>query len=265
MTAKGLEWVKRNAKYDVLLVLSPIMSLILWEILVRVGLMDHRFFPAPTTVIGTLFRIIVNGQLLDHVSISLYRMAIGFLLGSFAGIVLGLLMGWLKIFYAIFDPLISAVYPIPKTALLPVIFLIFGIGELSKIVIVAIAAFFMAVINTTAGVLSIDPVIIDAARNFGARRGKLFRHVLMPGALPSIFTGLRLALGASLLVIVAAEFVASNEGIGYLIWISWQTLATEKMYAGLIVIAILGILSSYGLKKLGNYLMPWSVDVGEKM
>lgn len=93
----------------------------------------------------------------------------------------------------------------------------------------------------------------------------MFRYVFMPSALPYIFTGLRLALGVSLLVIVAAEFVASNEGIGYLIWISWQTLATERMYTGLIVIAILGILSSYGLKKLRNYLMPWSVDVRERM
>ncbi len=265
MTEKILEWIKRNAKYDVWPVLSPIMVLLLWEFLARVNLIDQRFFPAPTSIIGSLSRMIANGQLLDHVSISLYRMTIGFLIGSIAGILLGLLMGWLKIFYVIFDPLISAIYPIPKTALLPVVFLIFGIGELSKIVVVAIAAFFMVVINTTAGVLSIDPVIIDAARNFGARRGKMFRYVFIPSALPSIFTGLRLALGASLIVIVAAEFVASNKGIGYLIWSSWQTLATEKMYAGLIVISILGVLSTYGLKELASHLMPWSVDIREKM
>jgi NitT/TauT family transport system permease protein len=171
------------------------------------------------------------------------------------------MIGWFRGVKAFADPIIAATYPIPKISLLPLLLVIFGIGETSKVVTVAIAGFFLVLITTAHGVTQIDHVLIQAAENYGARRWNLFTKVILPASMPSIFTGLRLALGVSLLIIVAAEFVAANRGIGYLIWISWSTLSVGKMYAGLIIIAFLGVLFTSGLEFAGRKLMPWSKDI----
>jgi ABC-type nitrate/sulfonate/bicarbonate transport system permease component len=155
------------------------------------------------------------------------------------------------------DPVISAVYVLPKIAILPLVMLVFGIGELSKIVIVGIASFFLVLINTTAGVRDIEPIFFEAGRNYGANRLQMFIHVIIPGALPIIFAGLRLSLGTALIVIIAAEFVAAKYGLGYLIWFSWQTLLTENMFAGLVIIMLLGAFFTSGLQAIEKWLMPW--------
>ena len=166
----------------------------------------------------------------------------GFFISAALGIPLGLLIGWSKGIRAFMDPIIAATYPIPKISLLPLLLVIFGLGEASKVVTVVIAGFFLVLISTVHGVTHIEPVLVQAAQNYGAKGWQLFAKVILPAALPSIFTGLRLSLGVSLLIIVAAEFVAANRGIGYLIWISWSTLSVGKMYVGLVVIAFLGVL-----------------------
>jgi NitT/TauT family transport system permease protein len=243
--------------------LSPFFVLILWEITVRVGLLDDRFFPPPTVVVVTLIEMISTGELFDHLLISLQRIFFGFFLGAVPGVILGLIMGWNRWVRAFLDPIVSAIYPIPKLSLLPLILIIFGIGEMSKVIIVAIAGLFLVLINTTAGVMNVDPVLIQAGRNYGAKGVSLFTKVILPATLPAIFTGLRLSLGICLLVIVAAEFVAANHGIGYLIWISWSTLSVKKMYVGLVVIAFLGILFTKGLEDLGKRLMPWMQGIND--
>jgi ABC-type nitrate/sulfonate/bicarbonate transport system permease component len=182
---------------------------------------------------------------------------LGFFLGAVPAVVLGLIMGMSRAIRIILDPVIAATFPLPKIALLPLIMLLFGIDELSKVVIVAVACFFPILINAMNGVRGIPPILFEAGRNYGADRLRMFLHVTLPGSLPSIFTGLRLGLGIALTVIVAAEFLAAQEGIGYLIWVSWQTLLTENMFVGFIIIAILGILTTEGLQKLEKYLMPW--------
>ncbi len=183
--------------------------------------------------------MINSGELWEHLGISLQRIVLGFLLGSIPGILIGLLMGWFRGVRAFVDPIVAATYPIPKISLLPLLLVIFGLGETSKVVTVAIAGFFLVLISTAHGVMRIDPILVQAAHNYGATGWKLFAKVIMPACLPAIFTGLRLSLGVSLLIIVAAEFVAANRGLGYLIWISWSTLSVGKMYVGLVVIAIL--------------------------
>lgn len=244
--------------------LSPLIVLLMWEITVQVGILDRRFFPPPSTVLQVLFEMVISGELLSHLGISLQRIMLGFLLGTVPGIILGLLMGWFKGVRAFLDPIVAATYPIPKIAILPLLLLIFGLGEASKVAIVAIGGFFLALITTAHGVMCIDPVLIQAAQNYGATGWKLFAKVILPASLPSIFTGLRLSLGVSLIVIVAAEFVAANRGIGYLIWISWSTLSVGKMYVGLVAIAVLGVLSTSGLERLGRRLMPWAQDIQER-
>jgi NitT/TauT family transport system permease protein len=243
--------------YRIISYLSPILVLLLWEFTVRVGILDYRFFPPPSVVLGTLIEMIVSGELFDHLFISLQRILLGFVLGAIPGIIIGLLMGWNRWVRAFLDPIIAAVYPIPKISLLPLILIIFGLGELSKVITVAIAGFFLILLTTAHGVMNIDPILIQAAKNYGAKGISLFTKVILPASLPSIFSGLRLSLGISLLIIVAAEFVAANRGIGYLIWISWSTLSVKKMYVGLVVIAVLGLIFTRSLEYLGRKLMPW--------
>jgi len=259
----------------------PILLLVLWESAVALKWLDARFFPAPSTVGVALWNLIANGELLGpfwllpgkvragdwsgvlkvfeegHLWISLFRIFSGFLLGAIPGIILGVIMGMNRTIRVAFDPVISAVYVLPKIAILPLVMLIFGIGEISKIVIVGIASFFLVLINTTAGVRDIEPIFIEAGQNYGASRWQMFYHVIIPGALPIIFAGLRLSLGTALIVIIAAEFVAAKYGLGYLIWFSWQTLLTENMFAGLVIIMILGALFTSGLQAIEKWLMPW--------
>lgn len=250
----------KESQYRLVSLVSPILFLLVWEFTVRIGILDYRFFPPPTVVIITLIEMIMSGELFDHLFISLQRILLGFLLGAVPGVILGLLIGWNRWFRAFLDPLISAFYPIPKISLLPLILIIFGIGEMSKVIIVAIAGMFQVLLTTAHGVRNIDPVLIQAGKNYGAKGFTLFSKVILPASLSSIFSGLRLSLGICLLIIVAAEFVAANHGIGYMIWISWSTLSVKKMYVGLVVIAALGILFTRGLESLGKRLMPWVQD-----
>lgn len=254
----------KEGLYRSVSILSPFIVLVLWEGTVRAGILDYRFFPAPSMVSVVLFEMVKSGEIFEHVAISLQRMIIGFFLGAIPGIILGMLMGWSRGVRAFLDPLVSALYPIPKLSLLPLILLLFGIGELSKVVVIAIACFFTVLISTAHGVMRIDLTLVQAAQNYGARGWKLFTKVILPASLPAVFTGLRLALGICLIIIVAAEFVAANKGIGYLIWISWSTLSVGKMYAGLVVIAILGLIFTSGLERLGKALMPWAEDVQQR-
>jgi ABC-type nitrate/sulfonate/bicarbonate transport system permease component len=259
----------------------PLLLLALWEFVVRVNWLDVRFFPAPSMVLVALIDLTAKGDLIGkvwllpgliasgdwsgmqkaivegHLWISLFRIFGGFFLGAIPGIALGVLMGMNRSIRIALDPVISAVYVLPKIAILPLVMLIFGIGETSKIVIVGISSFFLVLINTMVGVRDIEPIFLEVAKNYGANRWQMFWHVIIPGALPVIFAGLRLSLGTALIVIIAAEFVAAQYGLGYLIWFSWQTLLTENMFAGLVVVMALGALFTGGLQFIEQRLMPW--------
>lgn len=253
-------YTKTEGLYRLISLLSPLLLLLVWEGLVQLKLLDYRFFPPPSTIFVIFGRMVMTGELWGHLSISLWRVLAGFAVGALPAVTLGLLMGWFRGLHAFFDPLIAAIYPVPKIALLPLFLIWFGLGETTKIVTVAVAVFFVVLITTVNGVRLVEPVLIEAAQSYGASGWRLFSKVILPATLPAIFTGLRLGLGVALLVIVGAEFVASNKGIGYLIWISWSTLSVNKMYVGLVTIAIIGLLSTNGLEWLRRWLMPWAQD-----
>lgn len=236
---------------------APLALIALWETVVRAGILDARFFPPPSLVLAALWRLVADGSMAQHTGASVVRVLAGFAIGGAAGLAAGLLLGTVRPLRVALEPTISALYVIPKVAILPLVMLIFGLGEASKIAIVAIATFFIVVINTTAAVIGVEPIYLEAGRAFGARRLTMFAHVILPGALPAIFTGLRLALGTALIVIIAAEFVAAREGIGYFVWFAWNTLRPEEMFAGFIVIGILGTLSYAAVRWAGHRLMPW--------
>ncbi len=244
----------------VLAALTPAVLLLLWEILANVGVVDMRFFPPPSRILSAGANLFQSGEMLHHLGASLYRILLGFALGSAIGIAVGLTLGSFHLLRVMFDPVLSGLYVIPKIAILPLIMLIFGLGETSKVVVVALATFFVVAINSLAGVRQIDTVLIEAGRNFGANSWQMFWHVILPGSLPSVFTGLRLGAGTALLVIIAAEFVAASEGIGFLIWQSWSTLVTENMFVGLMLVAALGMLFSWALDRLAAFVAPWRPD-----
>ena len=220
-----------------------------------------RFFPAPTSIIDTFLSLIKSGELLIDIKDTLGRVAVGLVFGCIPGLVLGVLMGLSRPIRAFFKPMVAALFPIPKIAILPLIMLIFGLGEMSKYVSVAIGVVFLVLINTMAGVMNIDKIYLDVGKNFGANRWQFFRTIAIPGAMPAIFTGFQLSLGVALIVIVATEFVGAKTGIGYLIWQSWQTFSVEAMYCGLVVCAFLGFLAQLLLDTLQRFVIPWKPDL----
>ncbi len=256
-------WLDRAGLERVLSVLSPVLLLTLWQIgtLVRKGdgmtLIDTRFFPAPTSILQALVQMLQTGELLNHLGISLTRIAIGFCIGAVPGVIVGIAMGLFGPIRAVIQPLVDGTFPIPKIAILPLFIMIFGIGEESKYAIIAVAVIYLVLINTVAGVRNIDKIYLDVGKNFHASRLMMFTDVALPGALPLIMAGLKLGMGVALLVIVSAEFVGARSGIGYLIWSSWQVFQVEKMYVGLAVIALVGFASAIVLNYLERFLIPW--------
>ena len=236
--------------------LSPLLLLALWEVLVRVRVLDARFFPAPLSIVSTFLELAWT-SLPGHIGVSLSRAAVGFVLGAVPAILIGVVMGLVPLVRAGMQPIVGALFPVPKVAILPLVMLIFGLGEQSKWAIIAIGVFFQVLISTAAGVANIERIYLDVGRNFGASRLATLSTIALPGALPMIFAGLRLGWGVSLLLLVTAEMVAAKSGLGYLIWQSWQTFAIEEMYVGLVTIAGLGILSFWLLDAIESWLLPW--------
>jgi ABC-type nitrate/sulfonate/bicarbonate transport system permease component len=245
------------ARERVLTIVSPLVVLSVWQAVSQLGLVDIRFVPSPVSIAVAAFHLAQSGELWAHVSISLWRLSMGFLVGAVPGFLIGLLMGLSPWARAILDPLVAATYPIPKIAILPLIMLLFGVGEASKVAIIAIAVVYLVLLNTMTGVMTIDRIYFDVAKTFGASWRKTFTRLILPASLPLIFAGLRLSIGVALIVIVSAEFLAAKAGIGYLIWTSWETLVIENMFVGLIVITVLGVVATGILKELEHALVPW--------
>jgi NitT/TauT family transport system permease protein len=248
----------RRRTLELVLTLSaPLLLLVGWEFLSRSGRINEIFWPPPSSLWGTAVSMIREDDLLGDIRISLARILGGFTLGAIPGIVLGLAMGLSWQIRVFMMPIATALYAIPKIALLPLVIIALGTGETAKVTIVAISIFFLVALNTMSGVLALDPMFRDVARNFGANRFALFRTVAFPGSLPAIFTGLRLALGFSLIVIVGTEFLSPKQGIGSLIWESYSILAIKKMYVGLIVTGLLGWLLILALDLIERLVIPW--------
>jgi ABC-type nitrate/sulfonate/bicarbonate transport system permease component len=239
-------------------------GLILWQWLSISGYISQLFFPAPSSILSTLSKMIVQGTIFPHIKATVSRLVLGFLIGGSAGLFLGLSMGWSQRLRTIVDPMIAAIHPIPKIAIFPLIMIIFGIGEASKVAAIAIAAFFPMLINSMAGVRQLNPVYFEVTHNYGASAWKTFSRVVFPGSLPSILAGLRLALNTSMVIAIAVELLAAKEGLGVVIWFSWQTLRIEELYASLIVIAVLGVGINLTLQFLTRRLAPWSIDETER-
>jgi ABC-type nitrate/sulfonate/bicarbonate transport system permease component len=243
--------------YQLLSIASPLALLLLWDVCVRLGFVDARFFPAPSTVAQTLWAMAKSGELWLNTEASLIRLFWGFLVGGIPALGLGIAMGLSPLLRAIVEPLIAATYPIPKSAIMPLILLIFGLGEASKIAMVAIGVFFPVAMNAVTGVLEINKIYLDVGRNYQASRWQVFRTIALPGALPFIMTGIKLGVGLGLILIAISEMLGAKSGLGYLIWNAWQILDVNVMYVGLFMIALLGFLFTHFLNALERWVVPW--------
>jgi len=240
-----------------LTVAGPALVIGVWELLSRAELIDSRFWPAPSALWVTAMELIEDGSLTGNLRITVERIVLGFLLGTIPGAVLGLAMGLFWPVRAFFMPISTVIYAIPKITLLPLMIIAFGTGEISKMVTVALSIFFLVALSAMNGVLELDRTYRDVARNLGASRYELFTTVALPGALPSIFTGMRLALGFALVVVVGTEFVSAKDGLGYMVWNSYQTLRIREMFVGLAATALLGWALTIALGLLETWALPW--------
>ncbi|SAL43080.1 aliphatic sulfonates transport permease [Caballeronia peredens] len=250
-------WFSGNNRDRMISIASPIVLLIVWQILAETGVIDERFFPAPSKVFGTFIGLVNDGSLWENTWATLQRLFWGTLAGGIPALILGVAIGLSRPLRAVFDPLIAATYPVPKSAIFPLLLLICGLGEASKIVMVAIGVFFPVLINTATGVLEINKIYLDVGRNFRASRWQVFRTIALPGAVPHIMSGIKLGIGLGLMLIAIAEMIGSKSGLGYMIWNAWELLSVETMYVGLLVIAALGYGISVLLTELERKLIPW--------
>jgi NitT/TauT family transport system permease protein len=234
--------------------------LVLWELLTRTGWVPALFLPSPLGVVAAGLDMLRSGELLAHVGASLGRILVGFAVGALGGVAVGLALGVFSLAEAVGNPLIAATFPIPKIALLPLLILWLGIGEASKVAVITLGVFFPMAINTYTGVRHADPLLLRAAVSFGAGRWSLIRKVMLPSALPMIFAGLKLGAGTSLLLLVAAEMIAANSGIGFLILNEQNLMETTTLMVGIVALSLLGLCSHWLLTRLERLAIPWNAD-----
>lgn len=240
--------------------LTPILLLVVWEGVVRLRIVDPIYLPPPSLVFVGFYELILSGELWTHIRASMTRVFSGYLLAAFWGIGLGLLLGWFRSLAAFFEPLIELFRPISAIALIPLAILWFGIGETSKIFLILYGTFFPILLNTIAGVRNTERVFIRAAMTLGAGRARILRTVVVPSALPFIYTGLRISMGIAMIVIISSEMVAADNGLGWFILDSERVYKTDLMVAGIITISVLSLAIDFGLRRLRGFLFPWWRD-----
>jgi len=245
-------------RYEVALGIAvPVLLLVAWEVASKTGLLDTRFFPAPTDLWSTAVSLYRSGDIERFAWESFRRVLEGFFLGSAVGLLAGIGLGSSRMVRAALEPVVYAFWTIPKLALLPLLLLFFGLGEMPIIILIAIECMFLVLIPTTAAIVAVPESYREAARSFGASSWQQLRSVVLPGALPQIMVAMRLSAGASVLVMVAAEYVDAKSGIGYFIFNSWQLFATNQMYVGIITVAIMGTLWTLLVAWVGRMLTRW--------
>jgi len=244
-------------EHRMLSLVSMLGILGVWELIARLGFVSPLFLPAPSAVIITGYKMALSGEIFRHIGASLWRIFWGFSCAAIVGTLVGILLGFFSIAESIGNPIIASTYPIPKIAILPLLILWLGIGEYSKITVIGLGVFFPMVINVYTGVRNADPVLIKAAISLGSNRRRIIYKVILPSALPMIFAGLKLGIGIALLLVVAAEMIAADAGIGFMILTSADLMQTTKIMFGISLLSMLGLIFSWLIDKLEKLCIPW--------
>ena len=255
-------------------ILLPVCLLLLWEALSRQGIISAHILPAPSRVflrwidyvrphepydagkthfVAWLF----SGELPHDAFATILRVLGGFAIGALLALVLGLLMGASTFIYNLFNPLIQILRPIPPIAYIPLAILWFGLGNPPAFFLISLGAFFPVLMNTISGVRHVDRLLIRAARNLGANGHTLFLRIILPAAMPYILTGLRVGIGVAFIVVIVAEMIAVNNGLGYRILEAREFLWSDKIIAGMITIGLLGLAIDTAMSRINHYLLRW--------
>ena len=245
---------------DRLLLLSwcaPIFLLIVWEVASRLGELPPYLLPAPSKVAGTAYRLAVSGSLLHDLGISLLRASIGFLLGGGVGFALGIAVGSSRVAEAVIDRPVQMVRAIPFLALLPLVIVWFGVGEGEKIFLVALGVVFPIYVNTTLGIRQVDPKLLELGRVRELSSWQMVRRIILPGALPSILTGVRYALATAWLALVVAETIGAESGIGFLAMDAREFLRTDVIVLTILIYAAIGVGADAVARALERRLLAW--------
>lgn len=248
---------RRNAIERGLALGIPLALFGLWELVSSAGFIDNRIYPAPSELASTAWELAGDGRLGEDVLATLKRMLVGFVFGVLLGALLGLVLGLSRGARRALEPLLNALYVVPKLALLPIFLTIFGFGDMSKYVLVAVTVFFFVWIGVMEALETVPAGYIEAAKSLGVSRWELFRHVYVPAALPQFFVAMRVASGVALLIVIASEFVVGTDGLGYLIFNSRQLFLMSRSYVGIVVVALVGVCFTAMIVWLGRKLTPW--------
>jgi NitT/TauT family transport system permease protein len=231
---------------------------IFWEAGTRSGLLDSSFISPPTVILKTIFNLFWDGVMLEHISYSLWRAANGFLAAVAAGVPLGMALGgWFKLFERILKPVLNFLHAVNPFSLHPVFIMLFGIGELSKAAMIFWVCIWPVLLNTITGVQCVDPLYIKAARSMGVSKFSMFCLVLLPGALPGIFHGIKSSSGAAFFLLVAAEMIGSSSGLGWLVWNAQTNYQIPNLYAATVCIALLGLSLNHLFSCLEKKVVSW--------
>ena len=238
--------------------LTMVLAAAAWEIVTRSGYVNSISMVPLSRILVTFFELVVSGELFKWLLPSLGRLAIGFALGGAAGVLIGLLMGYFRIVHHLLEPMVEFLRPLPSPAYIPIVILFLGIDDAMKIAVIAFAAFFPVVINTYAGVVNADPVFVDVARTLGVGRMNIALRVVLPAALPYIFSGLRVSLGIALIVTVLSEMIAGNSGIGFFVLDMQRAFRNADMFAAVIMLGIVGYLLNRVFLLVERRVVKWS-------
>lgn len=251
-------WLRNWRTPEVLLrLVSPIALLLLWELASQFGLIPQRIIAAPSQIGGTLWAMIVSGELGKHLLVSLQRAMLGLSIGVSVGVVAALISGLSKRGEVILDSPMQMLRTIPSLALVPLFILWFGIGEVTKIALIVTGTTFPVYLNLFAGIRNIDPKLIEAANTLGLNRRELIWHVILPGSLPSFFVGLRYSLGISWLALVFVEQINTTAGIGFLASDARDFMRTDVIVICLLIYSVLGLLIDGLIRTLERFALAW--------
>jgi len=248
-----MDWRKALAPWAL-----PIALLLAWELAARIGWLSSRILPEPLAVAQALWTLAVSGELWSHLKTSLWRAASGFAIGAGAGLALGLLTGTWRRAETLLDTTLQMVRNIPALALIPLVILWFGIDETAKLFLLAVGVFFPVYLNTFHGIRSADAGLIEMARSYGLRGWPLYREVILPAALPSILVGVRFSLGLVWVLLIVAETISAQAGIGYMTMNAREFLQTDVVLVGILLYAVLGKLADMLARGLEKHYLRWN-------
>jgi sulfonate transport system permease protein len=237
--------------------LVPIVLIALWQLASSQGWLSTRVLPAPVEVVKAAWTLSVSGELWTHVKVSAARALAGLAIGGSLGLALGLLTGSVRFFEILLDSTIQMVRNIPALALIPLVILWFGIDETAKLFLISVSVFFPIYLNTFHGIRNVDPGLIEMGRTYGLSRWQLYRQIILPGALSSILVGLRFSLGLMWVILIVAETISAQAGIGYLTMNAREFLQTDVVLVGILLYAMLGKLADVFARGLESYWLRW--------